>query len=226
MKIFIRNIYLSKPRFDRYLKAVNNNDQRAEELYLANIRLAKAFHPIISQFEVVLRNSIDNHLTLHFSDNDWILNQTHGFMNHISLSKSNYFLKSCVLKTESTLRKRRISLTSGKIIADQNLGFWLSLFLPHHFRLLSGQVIHIFSNKPPKESRSNIYNKLNKIRDFRNRINHCEPICFNGNSIDCSEARFIRDIIYLMLDWMNSDLTDFFMKIDNIENEIQEINNI
>lgn len=83
MKIISRNKYLSRPRFNRYLNAVGNDNKRAKKLYLANIRLAQAFHPIISQFEVVLRNCINNNLAAHFTDIDWIINQKTGFMSHL-----------------------------------------------------------------------------------------------------------------------------------------------
>jgi hypothetical protein len=54
MKIELRGKYLSRPRYNRYLKATANNKDRAKRLYNANIRLAQAFHPLLSQFEVVL----------------------------------------------------------------------------------------------------------------------------------------------------------------------------
>ena len=75
MKIELHNKYLSRPRYNRYLIATENNNGRAQKLYLANIRLAQAFHPILSQFEVVLRNSINTILSAHFADTDWIINQ-------------------------------------------------------------------------------------------------------------------------------------------------------
>ncbi|MGA9212014.1 hypothetical protein [Kaistella sp.] len=49
------------PQIDNnILPAVGNDNKRAKKRYLANIRLAQAFHPVISQFEVVLRNCINN----------------------------------------------------------------------------------------------------------------------------------------------------------------------
>jgi len=91
MKIILRNKYLSRPRFNRYLNAVGNDNKRAKKRYSANIRLAQAFHPIISQFEVILRNCINNNLVAYFADIDWIINQKSGFMSHNSLSTSHYF---------------------------------------------------------------------------------------------------------------------------------------
>ncbi len=205
---------------------MSNSNPRAKKLYLANIRLAQAFHPIISQFEVILRNCINNNLSVHFADTDWIINQKGGFMSDTSLASSHYFLRSSISKTESTLRRKRIPITSGKVISDQNFGFWVSLFLSHHYSLLSGQIIHIFPNKPTTESRASLYDKLDKIRNFRNRVNHCEPICFRGNTIDCSEALSILNTIYDLLDWIDPELKKFFDNIENIRNRINQINRI
>lgn len=58
MKSDLRYKYLSRPRYNRYLIATGNDISRAKRLYNANIRLAQAFHPAITQFEVVLRNSL------------------------------------------------------------------------------------------------------------------------------------------------------------------------
>ena len=55
MKKQLRYKYLSRPRYNRYLAATANNNEKAKRLYNANIRLAQAFHPILSQFEVILR---------------------------------------------------------------------------------------------------------------------------------------------------------------------------
>lgn len=75
MRNELRNKYLSRPRYNRYLNATTNNKNRAKRLYNANIRLAQAMHPILTQLEVVLRNSLNLQLSSHFVDNDWIINQ-------------------------------------------------------------------------------------------------------------------------------------------------------
>ena len=114
MKDQLRNKYLSRPRYNRYLNAVGNDSSKAKRLYNANIRLAQAFHPVITQFEVILRNSLNTQLTSYFVDTDWIINEQMGFMNDRSLRRSSSFLKKSIQRTESKLRRRRIPVTSGK----------------------------------------------------------------------------------------------------------------
>lgn len=223
MKSSIRYKYLSRPRYNRYLTAAQNDIARAKRLYNANIRLAQAFHPVITQFEVVLRNSLNLQLSSYFIDNDWIINQKNGFMSDVSLRTSKFFIKNSVLKSEVKLRRRRVVVTSGKIVSDQTFGFWVSLFLSHHYRLIGGQSIQIFQHKPSVENRASLYDKLNKIREFRNRVNHCEPICFVGSNINCTNALQIQAILLDLIRWIEPELIPFFDKIDNIQNKVNNI---
>ncbi|MDD2983497.1 MAG: hypothetical protein PHQ74_08915 [Crocinitomicaceae bacterium] len=226
MRIELRNKYLSRPRYNRYLTATGNNRSRANRLYNANNRLAQAFHPILSQFEVVLRNSLNIVLASHFKDSDWIITQKTGFMRDNSLRNSHFFLRTCVQKSETKLTRRGIPVTNGKIIPDQTFGFWLAFFLSHHYSLVTGQSIHIFPHKPASENRASIYDKLNEIKNFRNRVNHCEPLCFTAHNIDCSCALDIRDKLYDLVKWIDPNLVSFFESVDNIQSKTNQIMNI
>lgn len=223
MKSDLRYKYLSRPRYNRHLIATGNDINRAKRLYNANIRLAQAFHPIITQFEVVLRNSLNLQLGCYFVDNDWIINQKNRFMRDNSLRSSRFFIKNSVLKSENKLRRRGVLITSGKIVSDQTFGFWVSLFLSHHYRLIGGQPIQIFQNKPTTENRASIYDKLDEIRKFRNRVNHCEPICFVGPNIDCTHALKVQTTLLSLIRWIEPDLIPFFNKIDKIQNKVNNI---
>lgn len=226
MKNDLRNKYLSRPRYNRYLIATSNNNLRAKKLYNANIRLAQAFHPILTQFEVVLRNALNLNLSAYFIDPDWIITQKNGFMRNPTLASSRFFLRTSVHNSEQKLIRRGIPITSGKIISDQTFGFWLAIFLPHHYALVAGQPIHVFSHKPSNEDRASIYSKLNQIKNFRNRVNHCEPLCFRGHAIDCNEALEIRTHLYDLVGWIDPELIPFFKSLDNIQNKINHIQRI
>src|SRR5689334_23356155 len=109
-------------------------------------------------------------------------------MHHPSLASSRYFLRTAVQKSETALNRRGIPVTAGKIISDQMFGFWIAFFVPNHYGLVGGQPIYAFPHKPATENRATIHHKLEEIKNLRNRMNHCEPLCFNGNMIDCSSA--------------------------------------
>ena len=58
-------------------------------LYFANVKIAQAFHPLLSSFEVILRNQLHYALARHFSDGYWIINQKSGFMDASSMTYTN-----------------------------------------------------------------------------------------------------------------------------------------
>ena len=55
-------------------------------MYYANARVAKSFQPLLSFFEVILRNQLHYALAAHFNDVQWLINQKTGFMSDPSLT--------------------------------------------------------------------------------------------------------------------------------------------
>ena len=218
-------LYLSSQRIDRYLIATGHRKTRAIRLYKANLKIAQAFHPLLGILEVILRNRINTILSAHFTDPDWIINQKTGFMIAPSLTHVdrrtgrriiNDFLKSSIEQSERRFRRLHIPITSDNIIADQPLGFWTDLFEVHHYSLLRGRPIHIFSQLPSGHGRSEVCNRLYKIRQFRNRINHNEPICFNGNVIDFTYVENVYNSIIDILTWIDPELINWIKNINSV----------
>lgn len=216
--------FVSLPRMDRFLTASNGSKTDAQELYKANLKIAESFYPILHLFEIFLRNTINYRLTQHFSNPDWIVTEKNGFMNNTSLKPSFFFLKEQIITAEKRVKRRGGTITSGKIIAEQMLGFWTSLFDKHHYKLLSGTIIHCFPNRPKHTNRKDINVKLDKIREFRNRVYHNEPVCFDANKIDFTEAKNIKNDIYTVLDWIDSDLATYVKQFDHIDEKIKHYN--
>jgi len=218
--------YISKPRLNRYFVAVGNSKLKAQKLYVINLRVAQAFYPVFNLFEIFLRNIVNYQLSSFFSNTDWILTEKNGFMNDPSLKTSQYFLRKSVLKAENSLRQRGSAITSGRIIAEQSLSFWTSLFEANHYRLIRGEVIRCFSSKPKRVNRKVLSQKLNRIREFRNRIYHNEPVCFKGNSIDFKKAVIIKKEMYELLEWIDADLIEYVNHINEIEDSINMKNQL
>ncbi|MBY8963371.1 Abi family protein [Flavobacterium sp. D11R37] len=213
---------MSKSRLDRFLIACNNSHQRAQDLYNANLKVAESFYSILNIFEIFLRNRINEELSLYFNDPAWIINEKNGFMSDLSLSHSNFFLKNEIYKAENKIKRQKKTITSGLVIAEQSFSFWTSLYDTHHYKLLSGSIIHCFPNKPNTIQRKQINGILNEIRAFRNRVYHNEPICFSANDICFNKAKKIRKDIYNILNWMDPDIVIYAGKFDNIQNNIRE----
>ncbi len=200
---------------DRYL-SICGSKTRAIKLYKANIKLSQAFHPLLSIIEVVLRNGINEAIAAYFGDADWIINQTTGFMASRSLRKGNFFLKNQVERTIKNLRKNHLAITSGKVISEQTFGFWTDLFEKYHFGLVGRSPIDALSNLPATETRGTIATKLTKIRKFRNRINHNEPIVLYRNAIDFTTATNVHASIIEVFGWIDPRLLRWIHELDKV----------
>ncbi len=224
-------LYISTPRIGRYLQATGNSKPKAIKLYKANLNVSQAFLPVIAILEVSLRNRINTILTGHFSDPDWIINQKNGFMIDPSLTHhdkrtgkmiKNRYLKGEVERAEKRIVKSGIAVTSGKIISEQTFGFWTDLYEVHHYKILLGRPIQIFTNLPAAHGRKEVNDALNKIRMFRNRLYHNEPICFNGANKDFQNAEDIHTLVLSILSWVDLDLIKWIRDIDGVQKQIDK----
>jgi hypothetical protein len=227
--------YFSSARVNRYLIATGNSTEKTVKLYKANLKISQAFHPLLGILEVVLRNRLNDVLALYFTDPDWIINQKSGFMSDSSLRytykrtgvvKTNDFLKREILKAEKRLNKTQTPITSGKIIAEQTLGFWTDLFEVHNYRLLKGKPIQIFQTLPSGFGRKEVNDQLDKVRRFRNRINHNEPICFNGELIDFNETVEVHHSIINLLTWIDPEIIKLLSDLDKVQKIVERAKKI
>lgn len=106
-------------------------------------------------------------------------------------TETNDFLLKAVRGEERKLGNKGITITSGRIIAEQAFGFWTELFENHHYKILKGRPIKAFSNLPSGISHTRVLAELTKVRRFRNRINHNEPVCFVNSAIDLTVTQAV-----------------------------------
>ncbi len=209
-------LFVSKARLGRYLRACGNSKPRALELYKANLLLAEAYYPILNYFEIFFRNALNRELIRFFNDPKWIITEKNGFMSHRALSRTGFFIQNSVIKAENSLNSRGRMVTPSALIAEQTFGFWSSFFEAKPFGLLKASILNVFPLRPSSVNRASIRDMLNEIRDFRNRIYHNEPICFDNHHIDFSDTERIRLKIYLLLSWVDSDLENHVKFYDRI----------
>ena len=227
--------YISTARLEKYNFVCKEDKQKVIKLYQTNLRLSQSFYSLLSLFEVILRNALNEEFTTSFKDPDWLKNQLTGFMTHPSLCykdkrtgklRQNDFLKNSV---EKTIRDLGSAATHGKIIADLKFGFWTALFDNTHYKILAGRPIKIFSKLPKGANRNLINNKLIMIREFRNRIYHYEPVIFekdsSGNIIfSTKQTELIYKDIQDFFIWLDIDFEAWTKKINNIPFEIKRAN--
>ena len=215
----------SNSRVSKYYRATNCNINKAVMLYFANLKIAQAFHPLLSSFEVILRNQLHYALARHFSDGNWIINQKTGFMVDPSLTYINkrskkrvtndYILKE-VQKAEKKITDRGVKVTTGRVIAEQTLGFWNSFYEKHHYALLAGVPCRIFKKLPSGYGRRNINDIIVRVRELRNRINHNEPICFVNRKCDFTYVKDMYKEISDFLTWIDPEIMPSLKEVDRV----------
>lgn len=226
--------YVSASRIQKY-RDISTSERHTLKLYQANLRLSQAFYPLLSLLEVVLRNAIDMEMKTYFNDNNWLRNQRNGFMSHPSLTYqhwrtrriiTNTFLKDEVNKSVKSIHKKQQAITNDKIIADLKFGFWLAIFDFTHFSILNGAPLRIFYQLPAGANRQTIDDTLTRIRDFRNRVYHNEPIIFAKDAnlktiYDLTNAQKVYGDIKQLFMWLNLDYAMWSKRIDNIDFELK-----
>jgi hypothetical protein len=222
-------LYLSNPRFERYFIASNSNEKRAILIYKENLKVAQSFYPLISFFEVVLRNKLNHELSNYFSDSNWIINQKSKMMSDPALTYfdkkkqifiANDFLKKSIEKSEKRLNRLKLPMTCNHIIADMSFGFWTELYEIQHYKILKGRPIKIFEILPADIGRKEVSDRLNKIRILRNRISHNEPLCFNSTSLDFSGIQTNYLILQELFLWLNPELLNWMKDLNQIHQVI------
>jgi hypothetical protein len=73
---------------------------------------------------------------------------------------------------------------------------------------------------PAGYGRKEVIDELDKVRRFRNRINHNEPICFNGNNIDFTETLEVHKSITNLLTWIDPEIMNLISDIDKVKKTI------
>lgn len=199
--------YLSSPRFNVYLAKTNNSFEKAFQLYKVNIELSESFYPILSVLEICLRNAIHENLKQHFNDEFW-------FKNCLPIE----FLPF-VSEATQKLKRQHKTITSDKIIAELNFGFWNRLFNRNYTALLWKPLRLIFKNIPKHlRKRDEIADALYRIRTLRNRIYHYEPIFGNLNDIENQHRNMLTFIA-----WLDNNLPSTLLEIDRFSSILNKV---
>lgn len=185
----------SAARMGKYANACSGDKRKTMLLYRYNLRLCQRFCGVLNLFEVILRNAINEHYRAYYSNPDWIVNQA-------DTGKLLEFNMDEIKQTEASYRRRGI-YNNDKMVASLTMGFWTKLFSKKRYKRGGKSLLRIFPNKVKGKSQSDVYKDLTHIREFRNRIAHHEPICFDSyGKISTDFARkhyqLIRDYISYM----------------------------
>lgn len=183
---------LSTPRIGKYCLACKGDKNKALILYRYNIKLCQKFYGVLGVLEVVLRNAINEHFKAQLNDTDWLVTQAqHGFL-------INY--QDTVFKERDKLINNR-KYTHDKLVASLSLGIWTFMFSRNCYKNSGKTLLQIFPNKTHGLNQRDIYDDLDKIRTFRNRIAHHEPLCFDV--VGTVVITYVQEILFLIVKYID-----------------------
>ena len=211
---------ISANRLSTYkLSAIHHSYPDTIVNYLWNTKLSENFYQLLQNLEVALRNAIYDAFTVHFSTQPFFyLYETDIKQPYIK--RREYHSFGCwkmIGKVKSNFTNQGVPPSDGKIIAQLNFGFWTTLLNEKHYRIKMWRVIlaDVFPHYTFTKSRDNdmkqIAKKIDKIRTFRNRIFHYEPI-FNQGGLDA-----IHNDIIDVLGWINPELQKLSLAFDEFD---------
>lgn len=122
--------------------------------------------------------------------------------------------KNEVFRIITTLRQNS-RYTNDRVVSSVSFGFWTHLFTKQPFRLGGQNLLQIFPNRTVGLGQRAVFNELQEIKTFRNRIAHYEAICFDekGN-IDMTSTQSKYALILKYIDFLGYQRSHIFFGID------------
>ena len=218
MKYEKYEIALSAPRLGKYRLACRGNKNKALILYRYNIKLCQKFYGILGVLEVVLRNAINEHFKGQLGDGDWLITQTQtGFLMSY---KDNIF------KERDKLVNNR-NYTHDKLVASLTLGAWTLMFSKNCYKKSGKTLLQIFPNKTLGLNQRTIYSELDKVRIFRNRIAHHEPLCFDSvGTVNVSYVKEVYSLIVKYIQFLGYNTNELLYGVENPSQTISKIDKL
>jgi len=188
--------YITEKRFSKYASLSQ---------YEENLSLSKQYYIPLSILEVSLRNAINQHFEK-FYGAGWLLNEA-SFLQKDHLSK--------IFDAKNKIISRKETLTKDKLVAELSFGFWVNLFKSSYDRQMRiANLKQIFTNLPSKDikliNRNELFQKINHIRNFRNRIFHHEKIVNN------MQYQNIEIQIDEILGYLHENILSFSKRVNNV----------
>jgi hypothetical protein len=178
---------LTPERLEVYRPNAQDLTQTIAE-YENNIRLAEALYSSLHVFEIVLRNRLEQVLQLLFGT-QWF---TEPRFFIVTSEKIRNKLTEALLSLQEKNNERLITnkpikpLTSGRVVAELSLSFWMTLLDPYHEQIF--WRVHqrmIFPNVRSAERDIKIIRaEIREIRFLRNRVMHHEPILYDQHLLE------------------------------------------
>ncbi len=164
---------LSPARFDRYVAAADGSLSEGLRLYEWNVAAAGAFSESLGQFEVLLRNAMDEQLRRYCRK---VLRSDERWYAVRAMPLQTYLWSHLESARDRATRQKSLPEVHGKVVAELNFGFWRYVLDARHQATLWGPALrHAFPHQRPRK-RIMVFDAVDALYRLRNRVAHSEPV--------------------------------------------------
>jgi hypothetical protein len=200
---------LSGARLARYAQARQSDKHHALRLYVWNARLCEALYFPTQIGEVAVRNAV--HAALRSKHGDQWFDQQ-AFL-HTLPERLKSELRRAV-REEWTAYGQEMTL--DHLVSGLSFGFWTNLLTVRYEPALWPACFGLsFPGKPANVSRQDVYNRVDRLRIFRNKIAHHKPI------FDRKPNAEFQNILAL-LSWICADTRWFVVNTSRVSQTIAD----
>lgn len=191
---------ISTNRLDSYITILKTKDHdESLRAYYWNKALAASIYPALQCLEITFRNALDIQIQKNrptgglYHVDDWWFKNLANYMGDKKIPRrdrrnpAGRVIKTLreedqIDKVMKGFQRKTIPFNASKIMAGLDFGFWTNL-LSHSYQdsgsytlLWPNLLPHVFPNAPSGTTRQQIQDKMDRVREFRNRISHHEPV--------------------------------------------------
>lgn len=187
--------FLSEKRLAKY---GDPKKQQTIKEYFFNVELCESFYPLLSQFEVTLRNKIDLVFSKHMGEN-WIFE----FVKH-----------------DNKLTEEQKITDRNELIDSLTFAFWTRLFMLERSAQIWDKyptiLNEIFSKRKAYTNLKKICYEIDQIRRYRNRFSH------NGSLLICHKKQMpchtVHNLLLRMMRELGADpVLEYIKPIDKFD---------
>jgi len=173
----------SAPRLQAYGAPSDRDEGDRVARYIWNLALANAMQPALHSLEVAFRNELVRAANRITATRKFKTAQIQSWLD-ASPSMLMDHERQKVLDAKERLGNDPRTWTEGHLVAKLDFGFWVALCRDSYAdtrgggpRLWPRALDHAFQKRPPSvTTRAEVYHRFDRIRKFRNRVAHHEPI--------------------------------------------------
>jgi hypothetical protein len=199
----MENLLLAIPavRLKSYAGKPNDDLHKMLSRYVWNTQLCESLYPSLHYFEICLRNCVNTLVVNAKGTQTWF---DQGWLGPVDQHK----ITDAITKISGNGKQP----IPTRVISELSLGFWVNLFSNYYERELwqkGDPLKKVFPNAPRAErSLVGISKRLVRIKDFRNRVFHHEPIINRDFNAEY-------EIIMSTILWMNQTVLQVTKGISN-----------